>query len=175
MATEQSTTAAENWKPVVGWESLYEVSDLGRVRRRTSGRVRNFSPKRSRYYRITLKFNRKRTATKLVHWMVLEAFVGPRPEGAQALHTNDNPRDNRLENLRWGTAKENSQDRRRNNGGILNTGEANGRAKLRETVVLEIRKRVERGEKHAALAVEYRVDRTTIRDIASGKIWKHVA
>jgi hypothetical protein len=38
-----------------------------------------------------------------IHGAVLEAFVGPRPEGMEACHNNGNPAANRLENLRWDT------------------------------------------------------------------------
>lgn len=50
----------------------------------------------------------------LVHHLVLDAFVGPRPVGMQARHLNDDGHDNRIENLRWGTAHENAVDKVRN-------------------------------------------------------------
>lgn len=49
--------------------------------------------------------------TRKVHVAVLEAFVGPRPEGMQALHNNGDPSDNTVENLRWGTASDNMKDK----------------------------------------------------------------
>ncbi|WP_423489008.1 HNH endonuclease signature motif containing protein [Mycobacteroides sp. PCS013] len=45
-----------------------------------------------------------------VHHAVLAAFVGPRPEGMLVLHSNDDPSDNRLENLRYGTISDNQMD-----------------------------------------------------------------
>jgi hypothetical protein len=49
-----------------------------------------------------------------VHKLVLEAFTGqPRPEGMVCCHVNGNPSDNRLENLRWGTLRDNAADKRR--------------------------------------------------------------
>jgi hypothetical protein len=48
--------------------------------------------------------------TQTVHHLVLKAFVGPPAEGQVCRHLNGQPADNRLENLRWGTPKENSQD-----------------------------------------------------------------
>ncbi len=50
--------------------------------------------------------------TRYVHALVLEAFKGSRPEGMEARHLNGNPRDNRPENLEWGTCKENHADKR---------------------------------------------------------------
>lgn len=52
--------------------------------------------------------------TRTVQSLVLEAFVGPRPEGLLALHRNDDCRDNRVENLYWGTRTDNQHDRVRN-------------------------------------------------------------
>lgn len=49
-----------------------------------------------------------------VHVLVLEAFVGPRPDGLQGCHWNDIKTDNRLENLRWDTASANMHDKVRN-------------------------------------------------------------
>lgn len=120
----------EVWKPVIGYEGLYEVSSLGRVKSlaRTVHRS-NGIPQRipEKYLRLTvppighvvvslyklgggLKGSRKHQ----VHRLVLESFVGPCPEGMQALHWNDTYGDNRLENLRWGTSTENSEDLVRN-------------------------------------------------------------
>ena len=49
-----------------------------------------------------------------VHVLVLTAFVGPRPEGLYGCHRDDNPENNVLNNLYWGTPKENSNDKKLN-------------------------------------------------------------
>jgi hypothetical protein len=54
------------------------------------------------------------TKTRLVHHLVLEAFVGPRPDGQVGCHFDDDPRNNRVENLRWDTSSANALDRVRN-------------------------------------------------------------
>jgi hypothetical protein len=48
--------------------------------------------------------------------LVLEAFAGPRPDGMDALHRDDNPTNNRFDNLRWGTRSDNLFDAVRNGG-----------------------------------------------------------
>ena len=48
------------------------------------------------------------------HILVLETFVGPRPEGMHGCHYDDNPMNNRLDNLRWDTPRANRMDEIRN-------------------------------------------------------------
>jgi len=114
------TKAIETWKPVVGHEAAYEVSDHGRVRslerrvrlvtkqagettRRVPPRVLRAGPSRSGHLSVAIGKNNSR----LVHQLVLEAFVGPRPEGHEVLHLNHTPTDNCLYNLKYGTRSEN--------------------------------------------------------------------
>lgn len=117
------TDNVERWLPIVTYEGYYEVSDLGGVRsvdrtvRRIDGVVQTIkgallSPMTDNDGRrvISLYKNNKRTARK-VHQLVLEAFVGPRPDGMEGCHNNGNPSDNRVENLRWDTPSNNSLDK----------------------------------------------------------------
>ncbi|WP_074133292.1 NUMOD4 motif-containing HNH endonuclease [Mycolicibacterium houstonense] len=116
----------EQWRPVPGYD-LYEVSDQGRVR--SIDRIANSrwdTPKRvrgkvlkpstaGRYPTVTLYLQGEQH-TLLIHRLVLLAFVGPCPDGHEALHFDDDPNNNRLHNLRWGSRSENSRDCIRNGG-----------------------------------------------------------
>jgi flavin-dependent thymidylate synthase len=99
----------EDWRFVVGWEGLYEVSSEGRVRRvgcaPKSGTV---GP--GGYAVVSLSCD-GRTVARFVHSLVLEAFRGLKRDGMEARHLNHNRADARLQNLEWGTAKENARDR----------------------------------------------------------------
>lgn len=118
-AVDQPTRTTEQWKPVVGYEGLYEVSDIGRMKRvgrgpgAQSGRI--LSPEQSPhgYFRVVLYRNGARRKM-FVHRLVLEAFVGPCPPGMECCHGNDVPTDNRLANLRWDTKSANIRDEVRN-------------------------------------------------------------
>lgn len=112
----------ERWRAIPGYEGSYEVSDVGRVRALTrkdsAGRSRRgkvLSPRRmpSGHRAIALSRNAVRR-NHLVHHLVLEAFVGPRPDGLDGCHWNDVPDDNRVENLRWDTRSANMLDSVRN-------------------------------------------------------------
>lgn len=62
-----------------------------------------------RYYACVLYRDgkRKQIAT---HVLMLETFIGPRPKGMHGLHKDDNPDNNRLGNLYWGTQRQNVRD-----------------------------------------------------------------
>lgn len=113
----------EEWRPVVGWEGVYEVSDGGRVRsldrtvvfrdgRRAFYRGKTLKPRvdENGYHRYTLSLAKKRRQDR-AHTLVLVAFVGPRPDGLEGCHNDGNPGNNRLDNLRWGTRSSNAKDR----------------------------------------------------------------
>lgn len=113
-AVHESVDTKERWQPIPGFEGHYDVSDMGRVRshsRLSQGRdLRQHIT--AGYHRVSLcawDLGRQKKA-HLVHRLVLTAFVGPCPEGMEALHINGNSSDNRLCNLRWGTRAENVAD-----------------------------------------------------------------
>ena len=111
----------EIWLPVVGWEGFYEVSDLGRVLslpRRTSKGLKGggiLKGSRADSGHIAVMLSRHgNIRRRMVHQLVAEAFIGPRPPGYETRHLNDVPDDNRLVNLTYGTSADNKADAIRN-------------------------------------------------------------
>lgn len=112
----------ETWSPIPHCPG-YEASDQGRIRsvdrtvtsphrgtQRLRGRVIKAYPNPdSRRAQVRLSFGAEQR-TFLVAALVLSAFVGPRPPGADACHNSGDPVDDRLENLRWDTRSENMLD-----------------------------------------------------------------
>jgi hypothetical protein len=107
-----------------------------------------------------------------VHRLVLATFVGPCPDGYVACHNDGDPANNRLGNLRWGSHRSNSEDRRRH--GTLRRGEDLPQAKLRATEVLEIRRLRNEGLRYSDLARQFGVSDDTIYAIVKGRSWKHL-
>lgn len=109
-----------------------------------------------------------------VHRLVLEAFVGPCPEGMEACHGPDqSPLNNRLENLRWDTPANNQADRVAN--GTSNRGERQHLAKLTAEKVVQARLLHATGEySMPSIARKFGVSTSTMRLAVLGKQWAHV-
>lgn len=132
----------ERWAPVVGFEARYEVSDLGRVRSLGSthvfGRYRNIQcVKKPRL--LKLRADRDgyprawlcRDGNELnapVHRLVLAAFVREPVAGEECRHLDGDRSNAALTNLRWGSTRENLEDKIRH--GTILSGERNPTAKL---------------------------------------------
>lgn len=111
------------WKAIPNYEG-YEVSTNGEVRswlpRNGKGSYRDTKEPRlltvskfvdSDYMRVSLRCSIKgKYITRRVHQLVLETFVGARPENHVVMHVNDDVTDNRLSNLKYGTVQENLDD-----------------------------------------------------------------
>ncbi len=166
----------ETWKPVVDCPEFYEVSNLGRVRSwkmAGKGRRRAESPHirvpvpvtKFRYLSVLIRINNK-SHLRMIHRLVLEAFVGPRGPGQVCRHLNGKHSDNRLENLQWGTQAENAGDALAH--GTHTLGAQNGNAKLTAEQAVEIHRRRKDGERGDRLAREFGVSDATICRIKKG-------
>lgn len=111
----------EIWRSVIGYEGVYEVSDIGRVRsvprearngvgtRQVRGQVLSLYTRADGRMSVDLSVE-NRQSTVLVHHLVLEAFIGPRPVGTECCHGDGDPANNMLTNLRWDSHVSNVAD-----------------------------------------------------------------
>lgn len=170
----------ERWKPVVGYEGWYDVSDQGRVRRikayKTTyvGRILRPSKDTRGYNGVDLcKKNIVRRF--LVHRLVLMAFRGLPLPGQEGNHKNGNKADNRLKKLGWVTRSENQLHKYRVLGALTLKGEQNGLAKLKDKNIPLIRRLLARGNlPQRAIGGMFGVSRGTIQKIKYGKTWTHI-
>lgn len=123
------------------------------------------------YQTVSLRGN-GRYVHKKISQLVLWAFVGPQPAGTYCRHLDGNPRNDRLENLAYGTPKQNSEDAMRH--GTVPRGSKQWHAKLTDAKVVEILAAVASGERQRAVARRHGIDYRTVHSIIKGKNWKHI-
>jgi hypothetical protein len=180
----------EEWRPVVGYEGLYSVSSLGRVR--SEARILCYTRVRNKRQSLVRRVHKERILVscpnedghhrvilcregnknyRFVHHLVMESFVGPRPGGMCVLHGAKGPSDNSLGNLRYGSYSENNGSDRYRDGTMI-CGVGHPRARFTEQQVRAIRT----SNKHPTrLAMEYGVTVSAINHIQCRRSWKHVA
>jgi hypothetical protein len=170
----------EQWKDIPGFDGVYQISSIGRVRRAIdgcggarAGQVLQPQTDRFGYVRHTLRLPSGRSKLVRPHVTVLEVFIGPRPSGFDASHKSGIRTDNSLENLCWESASANH--RRKLEHGTLVHGEQHKCAKLTTEQALDIRDRISSGEVKAHLAREYGVSKTLIGWIGKRKAWPHAS
>ena len=163
-------TISEVWKPVVGLESRYSISDQGRIRRdystlrRKAGVILKTHITPKGYHRIQLLRADGRTANKFVHQLVAEAFIGNSPVGQpQINHKDGNKLNNHPSNLEWVSPLENVKH-------AFCTGLAGRAGKLSDADVDTIRQLYANGGiTHAQLAAQFSVGHTIIGSILTNK------
>jgi hypothetical protein len=185
---------SEIWKDVLGFEGIYRVSDLGRVKRvniiKKIGPA-SFIKKEDRilipvfdvikkdFVRLS-KRNKVRLLVNLskngkiyrrnIHRLVLEAFVGSCPAGMETCHNDGNPLNNRLWNLRWDTHRNNEKDKIKH--GTSNRGEKSHLHKLNLSDIKKIRK-LYKTKKYSTrkLGILFNVSHQNISCIITRKSW----
>ena len=161
-----------NWKPVPSLEEKYFVSDAGLVysvpRKRARGGIRKTSYVYG-YERISIhEKTRLVSRNPLVHQLVMLAFVGE-SNGKDVRHLDGDKKNNRLENLAYGTKRENEQDKARH--GTRLRGERTPSAKLSWDQVCFIR--CSHGKiPQKRLAEMHKVHKSTIQRIQYGLVWE---
>ncbi|MBA3689507.1 MAG: HNH endonuclease [Chloroflexi bacterium] len=114
--------------------------------------------------------NRSRGMTRRAHRMVWESVHGPIPDGLEINHKNGVRADNRIENLELVTSTGNKQHAYRT-GLAKAAGERNGRARLTEAQVSEIKEQRRRGERRASIAESFGISKAHVTQISSGQRW----
>lgn len=187
----------EVWKDVKGFEGVYQISNLGRVKscaRATPcrGTIRHI-PEKLLYISSNPKFDYPQThfwnkergrSTHKIHRLVAEAFI-PNPEDKCCVnHINGIKTDYRVENLEWVTYSENAQHAYET--GLwtgtaehlkpYNIGEANKTAILNEGLVKEFRRLHAEGMKVVDISNKFpNIQYKTIYAVIKRYSWKHIA
>ena len=172
----------ENWKPIEGYEGLYEVSDFGRVKsvdhetpvndvlgraytKRIKGRMRKTSKCPSGYLQVTLTRPEGTREVALVHRLVASAFVVNPEALPEVNHKDGNKTNNSATNLEWCTRIENVHH-------AFNVlGKSGAHPKLSETQVRFIRSSRDSAR---SIAKRFGVSGSTVENARNGKTYKGV-
>lgn len=158
----------EIWRDVCGYEGIYQVSNLGRVKR--ENRILTLTL-RNNYMYAHLSLHCKQKQVR-VHRLVAEAFL-PYETGKPCVnHIDGNTLNNCVWNLEWCTYSENRIHALSHN--LADYGENSSNAKLRNEDVYEIRILLENGMKQKDIASIYNVHPSVISNIKTNKKWKYI-
>lgn len=195
--TENNLITTEEWRPVVGYEGIYAVSSLGRVKRTIAGKGtydgRILAQQDTRGYRIVSLTWQAKAYHARVHKLVALAFIGPIPDKCEINHKDGVKHNNRADNLEYVTHQENVlhasrelgramkhewSDEERERASQKRRGSGNARAKLTEEIVAQIRREYANTPHYfgfrSFLCKKYNVPPSTISNIVYGHTWKHV-
>jgi len=165
----------ENWKDIKGYEGLYQISDLGRVKSLRRNAILR-AGKSNTGYRIVALCKRGKAITKSVHRLVAEYFVDNPYNKPQVNHIDGDKVNNIYANIEWVTASENHIHAI--SIGLIKfdymRGEKNHKTSLSESDVIKIKKGLKDKVSGVVLGKRYNVTRATIADINVGKTWGHV-
>jgi hypothetical protein len=181
----------ERWRPVVGLEDRYEVSDHGRVRslsratmrgnvmQRVRGRVIAQQPLQSRGGNVRLKVTLITPAGRshrLVHRLVAEAFCA-KGDGCDVVnHIDNNATNNHWTNLEWTTVAGNNLHMRSQGRAAVPVlqGSQNPCAKHSEAHAMAVIAALKAKEPRRQIATRLGVSTTFVAEIACGRRWKHL-
>lgn len=157
-------------KKIPGFDGYFAGNDgfIYSFKSGLSKKLAVYNNKNHPYLMVSLQRNGKSIGKK-VHTLILNAFSGPKPDRYEARHLDGNCLNNKPDNLKWGTRRENVDDKKRH--GTITIGELNGRSKLTKEQVIEIRNLAGIFSTYV-LAKKYGVGQTTISAIHTGRSWK---
>lgn len=178
----------EVWKAIAGYDGVYEVSSIGRVRSldhmvlgryggfvRKPGKVLRLKVEKTGYHRVCLR-RPGHAFSATVHRLVAETFI-PNQDGLPVVNHKDGDKvNNCVENLEWCTYKQNSIHAIQNSLYEHSRGESVCGAKLTESDVISVRNLYADGLlSQKAIADQFGIGQDAISLIVNRKRWKHIA
>lgn len=180
----------EIWRDIIDYEELYQISNFGRVKRlcttllnksnrwgksmviRRKERIHKYHINKAGRPRVELSKNGVQKIFS-VSRLVAAVFLPNPLKLPLVCHKDDNPLNNKVENLFWGTQMDNIKDKVSKNRQAK--GETNAQSYLKENQVLEIRGKFDSGDYRICdLAIEYSTTDVNISHIVKRKNWRHI-
>lgn len=176
----------EIWKPVLNYEGLYEISNLGRLKsldRRAKKKDGSLGFKPEKIFKRTIIKNKnyrqynltknKKANLHYAHRLVATAFI-PNPENKPQVNHLDGIKDNnKVENLEWCTCSENIKHSHRL-GLSSNKGKSLGKSNLSPHIVAEIKFLLRKGVSVRELSEKFNTSKSNIYSIKAGRVWSNI-
>ena len=165
----------EIWRDVIGYNGMYQVSNLGHVKTFmfNKGRVLRGSVNQHGYRTVNLRKNG--VAKKVfVHRLVAEAFIDNPNDKPFINHIDCNPLNNIVSNLEWCTQAENVHHTIRMGRAVNVVGEKNGKSKLTSDDVIKIREAWDMFHNYSEVGRMFSVNPGTIWAIINNKTWRDI-
>jgi len=180
----------ENWRDVVGYEGIYQVSDLGRVKsldrdsyfirrgkkipRKHISRILKQHQNMFGYMTVCLNKPGSKQRSHKVHRIVAEAFIDNQLSYLQVNHIDGKKDNNKIENLEWCNNKQNIVHAYSIGLIMPKLGSNSHLAKIKEEDVIKIKKLILSGETLENIARLYNISASMVGRIKANKAWKHV-
>lgn len=178
----------EIWKDIQGFENMYQVSNIGKIKSlertiktkkgflRVKERILDGSKDTKGYLQVELKKDGKRNI-KVIHRLVAEAFIPNIDNKEQVNHKDGNKLNNNVDNLEWVTCQENIQHAWKNKLNVARLGEEHHNHKLTTEQAIYIKQNYKPRDKKfgmCALARKFNVTTGPVFNIIKGRGWKHI-
>lgn len=162
----------EIWKDIKGFRELYQISDLGRVRRVDTKKVLNPLTLSKGYKGVRLYYTKKEAVTKKIHRLVAEYFIPNDLNLPQVNHIDGNKNNNKASNLEWCSNEYNMNHALVNR--LIKVGEQRFSSKCTEQSLQYIQDLINYGFTIKQLSLVYCISKDCMKEIVRNHAYKHL-
>lgn len=162
----------EIWKNIKGFRELYQISNLGRVRRTDTKKVLNLLTLSKGYKGVRLYYTKKEAVTKKIHRLVAEYFIPNDLNLPQVNHIDGNKNNNKASNLEWCSNEYNMNHALVNC--LVKVGEQRFSSKCTEQSLQYIQDLIDYGFTIKQLSLVYCISKNCMKEIVRNHTYKHL-
>ena len=164
-------------KNKIGWCNMKKIEDYPRYFVSRDGNV--YSLRSTKYlkpikkntgYLYVFLYNHKGMKKHYIHLLVLNAFRGRKPEGYESRHLDGNNQNNHINNLEWGTRRQNTDDKWKHK--TMPISHKSKFTKLKPEDIPVIRELYQQDYSYCKIGKLFGTSHTTIRKIICGQRWR---
>lgn len=162
----------EIWKNIKGFRELYQISNLGRVRRIDNKKVLKPLNISNGYKGVRLYRNKEDATTKKIHRLVAEYFISNPLNLPQVNHKDGNKSNNKVNNLEWCSNDYNMNHAVMNS--LILLGDKRHSSKCTEESLVLLQRLIDCGFTIKQLSIIYTISKNSMKEIIRGRAYKHL-